>query len=71
LITYQRISYAEEKMPASLFLRIHRSYIVARNKVTGYGAGVLFIGDNKIPIGKSYQQRVKTFRFSIDHSHIS
>jgi DNA-binding LytR/AlgR family response regulator len=59
LITYQRISYAEEKMPASLFLRIHRSYIIARNKVTGYGTGVLFISDNKIPIGKSYQQIVK------------
>jgi DNA-binding LytR/AlgR family response regulator len=60
LITYQRISYAEEKMPASLFLRIHRSYIIARNKVTGYGTGVLYIGDNKIPIGKSYLQRVKS-----------
>jgi DNA-binding LytR/AlgR family response regulator len=59
LITYQRISYAEEKMPPFLFLRIHRSYIVARNKVTGYGAGVVFVADNKLPIGKSYQQRVK------------
>jgi DNA-binding LytR/AlgR family response regulator len=60
LITYQRISYAEEKMPSSLFLRIHRSYIVARSKVTGYGAGVLYICENKLPIGKSYQQRVKS-----------
>ena len=59
IITYQRISYAEEKMPSSLFLRIHRSYIVAKNKVTGYGAGVLYIGKNKITIGKSYQQKVK------------
>lgn len=59
LITYQRISYAEEKLPSILFLRVHRSFIVSRCKITGYASGVLLIGDKKIPIGKSYLQKVK------------
>lgn len=59
LITYQRISYAEEKLPASLFLRIHRSFIIARNKVTGFDTNYVSIGTEKIPIGKSYKASIQ------------
>ena len=59
LITYQRISYAEEKLPSALFLRIHRSYIVARNQITSYDAQTVSLCQQKIPIGKSYKQHVQ------------
>lgn len=58
LITYQRISYAEQNLPSSLFLRIHRSFIVARKKVTGYKSGEVLIGDQHLPVGSSYRQAV-------------
>ena len=59
LVTYQRISYAEENLPASLFLRIHRSFIVARDKVTGISPGEVSIGQHKLPVGNSYKQVVQ------------
>ncbi|MBC5992232.1 LytR/AlgR family response regulator transcription factor [Pontibacter cellulosilyticus] len=58
LLTYQRMNYAEEKLPASLFLRIHRSFIVARDKITAYGANTVRVGEKELPIGKSYKQMV-------------
>ena len=59
LITYQRISYAEEKLPAALFLRIHRSYIVAREKINSFDALTVSVCQQKLPIGKSYKQHVQ------------
>ena len=59
LITYQRISYAEEKLPEALFLRIHRSFIIARHKVAGFDANAVFIGSHKLPIGKSYKAAIQ------------
>jgi DNA-binding LytR/AlgR family response regulator len=59
LITYQRISYAEEKLPASLFLRIHRSFIVARDKITGFDTTTVSIDNQRLPIGKSFKQHVQ------------
>lgn len=59
LITYQRISYAEENLPASLFLRIHRSFILAKNKVTSYNSNGVWIGDCKLPVGNSYKRKVQ------------
>lgn len=59
LITYQRISYAEEALPASLFLRIHRSFIVAREKITAIKGDEVFIGAQALPVGNSYKQKVQ------------
>jgi DNA-binding LytR/AlgR family response regulator len=42
IITYQKISYLEQKLPESSFIRVHRSFIVAIDKVTrahAQGAG--------------------------------
>lgn len=58
LITYQRISYAEENLPASLFLRVHRSFIVSKDKVTGLKGDEIFVGKQKLPVGNSYKRKV-------------
>jgi DNA-binding LytR/AlgR family response regulator len=58
LITYQRISYAEEALPSSLFLRIHRSFIVAKNKVTALKGDEVFVKGQALPVGNSYKQKV-------------
>jgi DNA-binding LytR/AlgR family response regulator len=58
VITRQTISYYEEFLPAQLFLRIHRSFIVATRKVTAFEANRVLIGDTAIPVGRNYKQVV-------------
>lgn len=58
VITRQTISYYEEFLPPQLFLRIHRSFIVATRKVTAFEANRLLIGDIAIPVGRNYKQTV-------------
>lgn len=56
--TRQTISYYEQFLPAQLFLRVHRSYIVAVRKVTALEAVRVLIGKTSIPIGRNYRQVV-------------
>lgn len=57
LVTYQRISYMEEKLPDSKFLRVHKSYIVALDRVCGFSNDLVTIGEHTIPVGRSYKQK--------------
>lgn len=57
ITTKEKISDFADKLPAN-FLRIHRSYIVNRVKITAFTAHDVEIGEREIPIGGSYKQRV-------------
>lgn len=48
----------EEKLPKSLFIRCHKSFIVNTNIVNALDSGNLVIGDKSIPIGQSYKDKV-------------
>lgn len=48
----------EEKLPASDFIRIHKSYIVAKSKVKSLVGNQLDIGKITLPIGGSYRDKV-------------
>jgi DNA-binding LytR/AlgR family response regulator len=52
----EKISVLEEKLPG-FFIRIHRSFIVNRKKVTGYNNNEVEIGATVLPIGRSYKQQ--------------
>lgn len=54
---YQRISNLEEKLPEDRFIRIHRSYIVAIDKVDAYSNPAVEIGGKEIPIGRNYRNQ--------------
>jgi len=56
---YMAISDLEAKLPAEQFTRVHRSFIIALNKVESYTSGHVIIGSKKIPIGRSYQPKTK------------
>jgi DNA-binding LytR/AlgR family response regulator len=58
LITYQRISYLEEKLPEDKFLRVHKSFIVAVDKIVSLGSNSVKIKDKEIPIGRNYKMNV-------------
>lgn len=58
IITKQTISALEETLPSDQFLRIHRSYIVAINKIDAFTAEDVEIGKKELPIGRMYHHEV-------------
>ncbi len=58
LVVKQPISIVEEMLPDNLFVRIHRSYIIALKKVTAYTQNEVEIDGTEIPIGKLYKHRM-------------
>jgi DNA-binding LytR/AlgR family response regulator len=46
----------EDRLPASRFLRVHRSYLVALNKIDTVQDGVLIIGEKPIPVADAYRK---------------
>ena len=58
VISLQKISYLEKKLPADDFIRIHKSYIIARQKIDAFSASFIEINEKQIPIGRSYKSEV-------------
>lgn len=56
-ITYQRISYMEEKLPEGHFIRIHKSYIVATAHINAFRNDTLKINNFELPVGRLYRQK--------------
>jgi len=64
IMTQVPISAIEQRLPDN-FLRIHRSFIVAKDKITAYTQHDLEIGKFQIPIGRNYKAIVQgNFKFS-------
>jgi DNA-binding LytR/AlgR family response regulator len=57
IITYQKISFLEQKLPESKFIRIHRSFIVAIELVTSFSFNFVKLAEIEIPIGRNYKQQ--------------
>lgn len=57
IISYLSLTYMEEKLPSSQFVRVHRSYIVSIDKIRSYTSTELTLTDKTIPIGRHYKQR--------------
>jgi DNA-binding LytR/AlgR family response regulator len=51
----------EELLPAHLFKRVHRSFIVAINKIESYTAEEVEVHGSHIPIGRDYRDIIKNF----------
>jgi DNA-binding LytR/AlgR family response regulator len=58
-ITLNNLKNFLDYLPASKFMRIHRSYAVAIDKVNGIDKNELLIGEQRLPLGKTYRQDVK------------
>jgi len=61
LVTHQTMSDMEAILPARLFMRVHKSYIIAISKIKSVFNNGIEIGDTTIPIGNSYRTRVMDF----------
>lgn len=58
VITKQPLSYFESILSSTQFSRIHRSFIVAINKIDAYSLSGIDIGDKELPIGRKYKEPV-------------
>jgi DNA-binding LytR/AlgR family response regulator len=45
----------EERLPASKFIRVHRSYIVALTKIDTLQDGALIINGKPVPVADAYR----------------
>jgi DNA-binding LytR/AlgR family response regulator len=63
-ITYERMKNMETLLPANLFMRVHRSYIVAINKIRMISGNMVDLGDRLIPISRDMKDELmKRFSF--------
>jgi DNA-binding LytR/AlgR family response regulator len=58
IITQQKISYLEESLPKEQFIRVHRSFIINRERIDAYSATDVEIGKHHVPIGRNYKNDV-------------
>jgi DNA-binding LytR/AlgR family response regulator len=58
LVTRDTISNIEAAIPQDEFIRVHRSFIVARGKVDSYTSDTIGIGKHEIPISRGYREEV-------------
>ncbi|MEI9946144.1 MAG: LytTR family DNA-binding domain-containing protein [Chitinophagaceae bacterium] len=54
----QSITAMENLLSDHKFIRVHRSYMVSLDKISGYNGLVLQLGKQEIPIGRLYKQAV-------------
>ena len=47
-----------EELPNAQFIRVHKSYIIAKNKIVFFEGNYVKVGDKDIPIGTSYRDEI-------------
>jgi DNA-binding LytR/AlgR family response regulator len=48
----------EEELPATKFLRIHKSYIVSLEYITAIRRNSVFIDEMELPVGENFREAV-------------
>jgi DNA-binding LytR/AlgR family response regulator len=56
IMTLQSFTKMEECLPANKFCRVHKSFIVAINKIKSIERGVIVIADQRIPVSNTYKE---------------
>ena len=58
ILTKFQLGQIEEMLSQNGFLRIHRSFLVAKNKIDAFSATDVEINGRQLPIGRSYKELV-------------
>lgn len=61
ILSLMSMKSMEELLPSSRFMRVHRSYIVQKDKIRIIDRGRIVFGKNYIPISDSYKQAFQDF----------
>ena len=65
-LVHKSLTSITEELPDSNFIRIHRSYTIAIDKVKSVEGNLLEIGTARIPIGRKYVNHAKKVILNID-----
>jgi two-component system LytT family response regulator len=57
IMTLQSFTRLEESLPPKKFCRVHKSYIVAIDKIKSIERNVIVIADQRIPVSITYRER--------------
>ncbi|WP_300704083.1 LytTR family DNA-binding domain-containing protein [Bacteroides sp.] len=61
ILSLMSMKSMEDLLPSSRFMRVHRSYIVQKDKIRIIDRGRIVFGKNYIPISDSYKQAFQEF----------
>lgn len=56
LVSYLTLSSLEKQLPAGRFMRVHKSYIVALNKIDTVDGNLITIGQQQIPVSRNVKE---------------
>jgi DNA-binding LytR/AlgR family response regulator len=59
VVAYGSLSSLENELPTSRFIRIHRSYLVAIDKIEAISSNSLILNGQALPIGRNYRSSVE------------
>ncbi|HOU27071.1 MAG TPA: LytTR family DNA-binding domain-containing protein [Paludibacteraceae bacterium] len=59
IIGYGSISTLESTLQAFNFIRIHRSYLVAKNKIGSIATNSIIVSTYELPIGRNYRKNIE------------
>lgn len=54
-IASEKLSYMEEKLPLNSFARIHKSFIIALDKISSYSADQVILNNKVLPLGRLFK----------------
>jgi two-component system LytT family response regulator len=57
IMTLQSFQNMEKLLPSDNFIRVHKSYIVAINKIDNIERNIIKVREQRIPIGMSYREK--------------
>jgi two-component system, LytTR family, response regulator len=58
MLVSAHLKMIEDMLPQTRFLRIHRSYLVALNKITAVQGNMAEVGKQQIPVGATYKDEL-------------
>jgi DNA-binding LytR/AlgR family response regulator len=58
VLTKMSLKGMEEKLPTGKFIRVHKSYIVAADKITVIKRDLVYVGNNEIPVSDFYKENL-------------
>lgn len=58
IMSKQTLTQFEEQLPASGFVRIHKSYVISMKAVKFFEGNEVSVGDKKLPVGKVYRNNL-------------
>lgn len=61
ILSLTSLKAMEEKLPANRFIRVHRSFIVQKQKIKIIEKGRIIFGKDHIPVSDSYKQELQNY----------